>query len=472
MATRKPRIPLHSAFMTPTLPRAATSVGPKGYDRQGAVRALASGPVATLKSPTNAAAPTAAPAAAPAPAPPAPAPYDELAGLPDYIRQDIGAFDRQTGAQQDRITAAYQALADQSRLDADAAARRQGALAGLAGMGYTPTPAGLPSAISSLPATLGNNAVTRAGTAGGLETDWYGKLPTLALMAGATQREGYLADRDATRRSTIFNARQEQEKAAAEAAGDQADREFDLTKILTQGQVDAGLLQSRLTAEDLISRRQVGATLRGQDLDLVGTETSQRGANLRAQITAGTADANRIAGLRREQARLETQIQIARERNDTTRATSLASQQARVTSALIAAQARDKPAARRTGRGTPNYASLRSRWTTTVRQLLQGKTTVRDDAQGNPQPVVTQEPALPEAALAQAISAGIDPRDAFQMVVAGGAAKNDRALAGALYNALEAAGRIRDGVDATARRLVLNLTGVDIATEILGNAGV
>jgi len=233
-------------------------------------------------------------------------PRNELTGLDPQARADVGAFDRTTAAQQQRIQDVYSQYATQAAADRDAGAQAFGTLANLSGAGYQApvqgqasgpygsiAPAGVSAAQQQLPGVMAQGAregsvAARASTLFGLS-----QLPTVARDTGAQQLQKFTTDRTANRGELISGYREQAGEAAAAAS------------------------------EQQFNRQKLAAELRSQNLSLLGKKIGASTTLQTAGIRANTAKDDRAAKLATDAAKLRTQAQIARERNLTSRANTL-----------------------------------------------------------------------------------------------------------------------------------------------------
>lgn len=206
------------------------------------------------------------------------APRTELTGLDSQTKRDVRAFDDVTARQGERIGGAYQRYATDAAADADATAKRLEGLARLSGTGY--------SASDPTAAVLSDAARTAAASDAALTTFTAGQLPTLARAQGITAQEGYRADRAEGRTDLIEGFRERNAEAIAANNEDAFKR-------------------SQLEATLAIASGEQANTRRGQTLDF------------------RTASADREAALATDIAEMETDLRIAREKNQTTRAVAI-----------------------------------------------------------------------------------------------------------------------------------------------------
>jgi hypothetical protein len=175
-------------------------------------------------------------------------PNDPYAGLPDWVRADLTAVDRQTKAQSGMFGQVYGNLATQSGADADAAARRLGTLAQLAGASYQPAsvssgapgPYGqvaaptLAPAVAGLPGALSDTDRQSMLMQAALATNTASQLPTLARAAGQTAAQTYEAGRQSDRNTYLSDARKAVlDQAAKDAALSQDESQFTRTLAST-----------------------------------------------------------------------------------------------------------------------------------------------------------------------------------------------------------------------------------------------
>lgn len=229
-------------------------------------------------------------------------PRNELTGLPSYARADVKGFDAQTGAQQQRITDAYNAYATQAAQDAAAGAANLGSLASLSGQGFTDTisgsasgpygqvaPTSLSQAERALPGVLSQSARQGSAAQSAQTIAGLNQLPTLARAQGLTAGEQYTTQRQGQRSDLIQGYRKQQSDAEAAAA-------------------ETDFKNQQLQATLAIAQGEQANTRRGQTL------------------SAQTADKDRSAALYKEAARLRQEAQLARENNKLQRWKTLMSQ--------------------------------------------------------------------------------------------------------------------------------------------------
>ena len=262
----------------------------------------------------------------------------ELTGLPTQARADIKGYDAQTAAQQGRIQGAYDQFVAESRANAAAGQSALTALSGAAGAGY--------SAADPTAAVLGQAARQQAVGVAAPTVAAFGRAPDLARSAGVSALEqfGTSAARAAPRRSADYR---EQMSEAAEAQREAA------ATMRGQNLTLLGLLGGQQT-QLALGQMQATTTRRGQD---VTAQTAQQGNLLDYSV-----------GVQK----LANQAQIAREKNQTSRANSL--------DKLLAKRMAAEDKARG---GKASNADLRQ-WTKRARAMWEGIPTGEKDPQNKP----------------------------------------------------------------------------------------
>lgn len=279
-------------------------------------------------------------------------PRNELTGLDPQSRADVGAFDRTTGAQQQRVQEVYDQYATQAGADRDAGAAAFGSLAKLSGAGYQAPVQGqasgpygavqgasLAPAQAALPGVMAQGA--QEGSAAQRMSSLFGlsQLPTLARAEGATALERYTADRTKNRGELIGGYRQQASESAAAAA------------------------------EQKFNQQKLAADLRGQNLTHLGKVLSGETQVKTASIRANTARDDRSAKLLIEAQKLRNQADIARENNNTKRSVAL----------MKRAEVKEKEAAKAKG---PKVSDQRA-WAKRAREMWDGIPRSVTDEQGN-----------------------------------------------------------------------------------------
>ena len=283
--------------------------------------------------------PPATPAAAPAPAAaPSPAADPTLAGLGEGQVGHINAFDAFTARQTPRIQGAYDALATALNTNADQTSARLGSLGSL---------------IQSSPSVGGAPPGTPGGTA--------------ALAEAARQSFGAKAAVTVGQESAL--------PGMAKTTGQQYLDNFLNTRANARDALIGGYVTANASADQ--KQRETAAKLRGQDLQLLGTQLAQKGgldkatiAALASQSNAGTAASSREAVAQTNASSRETVANIA------------AAARATVSGK------NKKPAAGRPG--SSQYASARTGYVKTIADdFFHTQAAPQRDAQGN----VVKDPA-------------------------------------------------------------------------------
>lgn len=237
-------------------------------------------------------------------------PITETTGLDPTSRAALRTFDTATAGQRPVIQGAYNDLQGALNTNADQSKARLASLG--SSIQASPTVAGSQQAVPDANAQLAD--ARRAEMAGqaavtvGLES----ALPQIAATEGAKTLTGWDASRAEDRTALLTGLRGEQQKQAAAA-------------------LEAAQAQA-----------QINAQLRGQDLQLLGTQTAQQGGIQRALIGAQSKEAV-------SQGELQTRLLIAELQGNTSEANNIRTTMARLQAAQIAADAR----ARTGGAGTP-----------------------------------------------------------------------------------------------------------------------
>jgi len=274
-------------------------------------------------------------------------PRTETTGLDFQQRADLSAFDRQTGAQSERIGEAYSNYATQASADRDAGAKAFGTLANLSASGYTdatsgsaPGPYGavqgrpLSQAEQALPGVLAQGARESNAAAGAQSLFALSQIPTLARDAGVTAQSGYTATRQGQRSEFLSSARETAEIKAAALSKTHSD-------------------------------------LRAQNLSLLGKKIGAGTTLKTAKIRANTAKNDRAAKLGIEAAKLRNQAEIARERNLVSRANTLDN-----------LAAKKEAAAKKAKKASLTPATQRA-WTKRAREMWDGVPRTTTDANGD-----------------------------------------------------------------------------------------
>lgn len=219
-------------------------------------------------------------------------PITETTGLDPQAVTQLRSFDAQTAAQQARIQAAYAAMAQAAQGDADAQARRLTALTQAAGVTSAapqgPAWAGAGGQVTTqtdpasvaLAAQNSQTARTVAGIESMLATQAQSLYPSQARGMGLDAESQYTAKRQSDRTAFLTDAR----NAAAKARADQATAE-------------AKRRQDEARAER--DRYNLSARLRGQNLQLLGTQMGIGGSNYRAVLGQQTALSGQQAATQR-----------------------------------------------------------------------------------------------------------------------------------------------------------------------------
>ena len=348
-------------------------------------------------APVGAAPPPAA-TAPPAPAaiaPTAPAAYDPYAGLPPEVAALLRSQDATSQAQSGALQGYYNAQAQAAQQFAGQLAGQMQGLAGLAGTQIgTPTALGsVGGATAALPGELAGLSGRVAGASGLNTTNLAGLVP------------GYLRQAGISAQQTLAGSAEKARGATLQSYLDDAAKTLQ-TQLEQQG-LDSRQAAQIASSEKVAAQQQAVAATNNQ-LDFLSNM-------LNAQIRSGdNAAANQT---RTQIAELAAQAGLSR-----------AQVQANATlgAAGIRAQAgATTAAAKNKGTAAKDYAKLRTTTAPKVRDMLQGTrvstgSTSAKNAQG--QTVRQTNYAYsggqaPDAVMAQLISTGLRPRDAYNMVV-------------------------------------------------------
>lgn len=225
-------------------------------------------------------------------------PITEMTGLSPDQRQRVRSFDAASAAQRPVIQGAYSDLQGALNQNADATKARLSSLGSL--VQASPTVAGGTPGVPGVDAQLADARRREATAQAAVTVGSQSALPALAATEGAKVLQGWDADRAAGREGLFGDIRAERAAAAAAA------------------------LEAK-TAE-----QEVAAQLRGQDLQLLGTQISQQGGLERALVSAGSREAI-------SQGELETRLLIAELQGDVSMANNIRTTMARLQAAAISA---------------------------------------------------------------------------------------------------------------------------------------
>lgn len=244
---------------------------------------------------------------------PAPTYNPEEASLDPYQHGVLSSFDAFTTRQQPRIQGAYQALGTSLQENADATKAR------LASLG---------SLIQGAPQVGDTRAV-----------------PNGAATLSDASKQGFLAN------AAVTVGQQSALPAIAATTGQQYLDNFIATRQGQRDQLLGGFLSSNATQAQ--KAQEVAAKLRGQNLQLLATQLTQKGGLDRARLAALTSQQNNAAD-----------NAAANARTDATNQTRLSIAQLQA-QARLATSGKKKPAAGRPG--SPQYSSARQKYVNTLR---------------------------------------------------------------------------------------------------------
>lgn len=372
-----------------------------------------------------------APVTGPTPNPNAAPVTPELADLSNLQVDQVGSYDAETARQQPRIQGAYNALGTALTTNADETKNRLASLGSL--IQSSPLVQGTREAVPGGTATLADAARQGFTANAAVTVGQQSALPGLAKVTGQQTLDNFIAARAGNRDTMLGGFR----KSNADA------------------------YNAQLDAEQKVADR--NAQLRGQNLQLLATQLTQKGALDRATLQALTSTTNNESD------------------NATSRANTDANNATRLTAAQIAAQARavtsgknKRPAAGRPG--SSQYATARSGYANNLRDdffrdqpvyenVTQPDGTVKRQKTGTASQNYNTD-ATPS--IVRGIALGLRPAHILQAIrgVDPGYG-TDRADAREFVAALEAGGYDRKRANAIAK----SLTGFDIYPRA-GYAGV
>ncbi len=339
------------------------------------------------------------PGAAPAPAP-VPSEFADLDKLQIDQAKD---YDADTARQTPRIRESYAALGTALNQNADATKDRLASLGSL--IQASPTVGGAPSPVAGGPGALADAARQGFGASAAVTVGQQSALPAIAATTGQQYLDQFLAARSGGR-DTMLNNFRTTNSEAAQASADRA------------------------------------AQIRGQNLQLLGTQLSQAGQNTRAELAS------------------DTTLQTNADDNATDIAQTNATNATRMTIAEIQAAARAtttgknaKPAAGRPG--SPQYSSARQKYVTNLSKDFFRE--IRDPKTG----IVTEELLTEDAtaSILRGMALGLRPAHVFQALRGVNPGYGtDRDDAREFQAALESGGVTRKRANAITKAL----TGFDI----------
>lgn len=227
-------------------------------------------------------------------------PRTELTGLDPQSVADIKGFDRQTGAQEQRITQSYDAYATQAGADRDAGAAALGNLARLSAAGFADASSGQPApgpyggvaapglsvAERALPGVLAQGARETSAARSAQTIAGMNQLPTLARSEGLGARTSYTATRQAKRTDFVSGLREliaEQQSAAAAAAAKES--QFRRTAALQARGQNLGLIGNQLGSQTTL------ATNAQDNATTIATTNANNASRAGREGTSAQADA-------------------------------------------------------------------------------------------------------------------------------------------------------------------------------------
>jgi hypothetical protein len=359
------------------------------------------------------------------------APRTELDDLDFGGRQLVKAYDAQSAAQRPVIQGAYSDLQGALNQNADATKNRLASLGSLI-QGQAPL-AGAVQGVPGADAQLADARRQEQGANAAVTVGQMSALPAIAATEGTKALTGWDAERSTGHTGLIGELRGQ----AAEAAVNQQ--------------------------KALSDQRSLAAQLRGQDLQLLGTQIGQQGGLQRALISADTSRGNK-------QAELENRLLIAEMTGDVSTANNIRTQLAKIQGASISAGARVTAAAQRdAGKAGQQRAKATAAVVKDVRSRLTG-TYVR-----NPQWTRTSPPSVPqyvakpgtqvspEDLLADAATQGVKIVPVLQAIraVIGPGWARDLPTANALYKVLQDYMK-----PAQVRKIIVQFTGYDPSANV------
>jgi len=359
-------------------------------------------------------------------------PITEMTGLSSDHRQRVKTFDAATARQRPVVQTAYSDLQTSLNQNADATKARLASLGSL--VQASPTVAGGTPGVPEADAQLADARRREATAASAVTVGQQSALPAIAATEGAKAVTAFDADRAAGREGLFSEIRTEQSQRAA-------------------AQLEA-----------LQAQKEVAAQLRGQDLQLLGTQISQQGGLERALVQSGSRE-------RISQGELETRLLIAELNGNVSEANNIRTTLARLEAATISAG----------GKGGKGPASQRGKDTASfvkgIRKQLTGtfvKNPAYDAVTAPDQPQYIAKPgsqASVEGLLADAATQGVKIipvlnaiRATFPKGTRGGTpapwGRGDLGVATTIYQTL-----VDNGMaEAAARKIAKGFTGRDVRT--------
>lgn len=357
-------------------------------------------------------------------------PITELTGLSPIARKQVGEYDRRTAAQVPQIQGAYTALQGELNANADAAKARLASLGSLI-QGSAPVQ-GAVQGVPDVDAQLAQARRAEQGAGAAVTVGQMSALPQIAAQEGTRAVEDWNTTRGQGRTELVGGLQQQRAQAAA------------------------------AQAEAQMAQRELAAQLRGQDLQLLGTQISQQGGLQRALVQAETSRSNKMA-------ELENRLLIAELNGNVSEANSIRSQMARIQAAQIGAAAR---VATSGGKGGGQRAKDTKAFVKEVRAKLTG-TFIRNprwksDALTPDEPTHIPKPgsyASPAEIVAQAATEGVRILPVLQAIRSASGGRWGRTLqeANQIYVALQESGTLPLE---QIRKIVQQFTGRNPAANV------
>lgn len=242
-------------------------------------------------------------------------PITDTTGLDPQSRASVRSFEAATAAQRPVIQGAYGDLQASLNQNADATKARLSSLGSL--IQGSPLVAGTPPPDAAAQGQLADARRAQLGAQAAVTVGAESALPALAGIEGTKALTGWDAQRLKDRQDLLGGLREQQQKAAA----------------------------ATLTAKQ--NQAQIDATLRGQDLQLLGTQTTANAGLQKALLSSQT-------DLQQTQAQLENRLLIAELQGDVSTANNIRSTMAQIQAAGIRASA----AARKPGTRAKDTAAF------------------------------------------------------------------------------------------------------------------
>ncbi len=254
-------------------------------------------------------------------------PITEMTGLSSGQRERVRSFDAASAAQRPVIQGGYAQLQTSLNQNADATKARLSSLGSL--VQASPTVVGGTPGVAGADAQLADARRQEATARSAVEVGAQSALTSVAATEGAKTLAGWDASRAGGREGLFADIRTERQAAA-------------------QGALEAKAAEQELAAQ-----------LRGQDLNLLGTQISQQGGLERALVQSGSRE--RVSA-----GELETRLLIAELNGNVSEANNIRTTLARIQAAGISASSAGRAA------GTGVKAESTAEFVKTVRKNLTG----------------------------------------------------------------------------------------------------